>query len=86
MKPGVDRTKARSKFVLVKFVTADSELRIQLSNVKPGSKFAYEDVGGGVIVLKRVRANGRDPFKRGNLAKHLTASRDREQLAILEHC
>jgi hypothetical protein len=70
----------------VKTLTVDDYQRIRLPNVKPRTRFAYENRGDGTITLTQVTKRGKEPFPRGSLAKYLTPERDREQLAILKGC
>jgi hypothetical protein len=70
----------------VKTLTVDDQQRVKLPNVAPRTKFAFEDLGGGVIRLTEVKGAPVETFPRGSLTPYLTPERDREQLAILSEC
>lgn len=70
----------------MKTLTVDDYQRVRLPDVKPRSKFAYEDNGDGSITLTAVKADTKPAFPRGSLTKYLTPERDKEQSAILKGC
>ena len=70
----------------MKTLTVDDYQRVRLPNVKPRTKFSYEDRGDGTITLTEVKAEAKETFPRGSLMKYLTPERDKEQLAILKGC
>jgi len=57
-----------------------------LPDVKPRSKFAYEQDADGTIRLAPVTVEAKEPFPPGSLAKFFTPERNKDELAILSGC
>ena len=53
---------------------------------EPRQVFAYENTGGGRLVLTEVKAEAAEPFPPGSLAKYVTPERDAEMLELLKGC
>ena len=51
---------------------ADNRRRVQLPKAKPGQVFIYEDIGDGSVKLTLVKAEAKEPFPEGSLAKYWT--------------
>lgn len=68
----------------MKTLTVDDQKRIRIPDAKPRTKFAYENHGNGTITLIEVRAELREAFPPGSLAKYVTKERDAEMLALLK--
>ena len=54
--------------------------------LQPEDRIEWRVENGEIRGRKLVASKKREPFPRGSLTKHLTAARDREQLAILSAC
>ena len=68
----------------MKTLTVDDQKRIRIPDAKPRTKFAYENHGNGTITLIEVRAEPREAFPLGSLAKYVTKERDTEMLVLLK--
>jgi len=68
----------------MKTLTVDDQKRIRIPDARPRTKFAYENHGDGTITLTQVRAEPREAFPPGSLAKYVTKERDAEMLALLK--
>ena len=68
----------------MKTLTVDDHKRIRIPDAKPRTKFAYENHGDGTITLTEVRAEAKEPYPPGSLAKYVTKERDVEMLALLK--
>ena len=68
----------------MKTLTVDDYNRVRLPDVKPRQKFAYENQGGGRIILTVVKAEAEEPFPRGSLSKYITPERNKELLTLLK--
>ena len=68
----------------MKTLTVDDQKRIRIPDARPRTKFAYENHGDGTITLTEVRAEPREAFPPGSLAKYVTKERDAEMLALLK--
>ncbi len=70
----------------MKTLTVDDYQRVRLPDAKPRSKFAYENRGDGTITLTEVKAEAKEPFPPGSLAKYVTAKRNKELLQLVKGC
>ncbi len=70
----------------MKTLTVDDYQRIRLPDARPRSKFSYEPDADGTIRLIPVKADTKEAFPPGSLAKYFTAERNKEELAILKGC
>ena len=68
----------------MKTLTVDDHKRIRIPDAKPRAKFAYQNHGDGTITLTEVRAEAKEAFPPGSLAKYVTKERDAEMLALLK--
>jgi hypothetical protein len=68
----------------VKTLTVDDQKRIRIPDARPRTKFAYENHGNGTITLTEVRAEAKEAFPPGSLAKYVTKERDAEMLVLLK--
>jgi hypothetical protein len=65
----------------VKTLTVDDYKRIRIPDVKPRTKFAYENHGDGILTLTEVRAEAREPFP-PDYDFGITPARNRELLEL----
>ena len=70
----------------MKTLTVDDYQRVRLPGARPRSKFAYEPDANGTIHLIPIKADAKEAFPPGSLAKYFTAERNKEELAILKGC
>ena len=65
----------------MKTLTVDDYKRIRIPDVKPRTKFAYENHGDGILTLTEVRAEAREPFP-PDYDFGITPARNRELLEL----
>jgi len=70
----------------VKTLTVDAHKRIRIPDAKPSQVFAYENNGDGRLTLTLVKAEAKEPFPPGSLAKYVTPERNAELLDLLKGC
>ena len=70
----------------MKTLTVDAHKRIRLPDAEPRQVFAYENTGGGRLILTEVKAEAAEPFPPGSLTKYVTPERDAEMLELLKGC
>ena len=70
----------------MKTLKVDGQKRIRIPDAKPRQVFAYENKGDGTLVLTLVKAEAKEPFPPGSLAKYVTPESDKEMLALLKGC
>ncbi len=71
---------------MMKTLTVDDQKRIRIPDAKPRTVFAYENHGNGTITLTQVKAEARQRFPEGSLAKYVTRESNKEMLEILKGC
>ncbi|MGA9453489.1 MAG: hypothetical protein WBW41_19355 [Verrucomicrobiia bacterium] len=70
----------------MKTLTVDAHKRIRIPDAKPSQVFACENNGDGRLTLTLVKAEAKEPFPPGSLAKYVTPERDAEMLDLLKGC
>lgn len=70
----------------MKTLKADEQKRVRIPDAKPRQVFTYDNRGNGTFVLTLVRAQPKEAFPRGSLAKYFTAAKNRAELALLDGC
>ena len=70
----------------MKTVKVDAHKRIRIADLKPGQVLVYTAAGDGTFTLTLVKAEAKEPFPRGSLAKYFTREKNREELALLAGC
>lgn len=70
----------------MKTLTADKYKRVRIPDAKPQQVFAYANNGDGSFTLTAVKAEAKEKFPPGSLARYFTPERNREELEILAGC
>ena len=82
----LDQAAKERRITAMKTLKVDPSKRVRIPDAQPGQLFEYSRNGEHSFTLTLVKAETKEKFPPGSLAKHFTPERNREELEILAGC